>query len=82
MSKRTRTYAERKDGAFHAGLAAAKDGKALTDCTILKHQGLARAWKEGWLSGNAEREKQTSGMNIAKGSSSERPASAPLAAHG
>jgi ribosome modulation factor len=85
MKKRTRTYAERKEGAFNAGLAAFREGKSMTDCPILRHQGLARAWKEGWLAGNADKDKQTSGMYIPKARAAEQPAEAapaPLSAHG
>jgi hypothetical protein len=61
-----KTYTARKEAAFTAGLAAFREGKPLSACPIAKHQGLKRSWTEGWQSGSAEREKQSSGMFIAK----------------
>lgn len=72
MGKTPRTYAARKEAAFQAGLAAFRAGKAVTDCPILKHQGLKTAWREGWVSGSSEREKQTSGMFIVRQQPGER----------
>jgi len=66
MRKPARTYSERKQAAFTAGLNAFKAGEPLTACPIKKHQGLQQSWKEGWLSANAERQKQSSGMFIAR----------------
>jgi hypothetical protein len=66
MSQPVSTYLKRKQAAFDSGLLAFKAGQALDTCPIRKHQGLARAWKEGWLAGSAEREKQSSGMFIAR----------------
>jgi hypothetical protein len=67
MKKRLpKTYTARKEAAFNAGLAAFREGTPLSACPIGKHQGLKRSWTEGWQSGNAEREKQSSGMFIAK----------------
>ena len=67
MKKRLpKTYSARKEAAFNAGLAAFREGVAASACPIAKHQGLRRSWTEGWQSGNAEREKQSSGMFIAK----------------
>jgi len=66
MRKPARTYSERKQAAFNAGLNAFKEGQPITACPIKKHQGLQQSWKEGWLAANAERQKQSSGMFIAR----------------
>jgi hypothetical protein len=83
MSKPVKTYATRRQAAYDAGLAAFREGTPLSACPILKHQGLRRAWSEGWTAGSSERQKQSSGMFIAR--PPERPAmdpAEPVAAHG
>jgi len=55
MRKPPKTYAQRRDAAFKSGLLAFKEGKAMSDCPINKHQGLRRGWLDGWLSGSAAR---------------------------
>ena len=64
--KPAKTYEERKQAAFAAGRIAFKEGNPVTDCPIKKHKGLARAWSEGWQAAKGEREKQSSGMYIAR----------------
>lgn len=79
MEKPGKTYAARKQAAFNSGLLAFKEGTAVSACPILKHKGLAQSWKEGWLSGNAAKQSQSSGMFIARiPAPASRPAPSPV----